>query len=86
MYFPGSPADVVTKLTPCSTIKSTIVESLKNSKGKFTPKGLSVNSAIFLISSLQASTSPDEVSIIPNPPAFETAEASLLLAIHPIGA
>ena len=32
------------------------------------------------------SVSPDEVSIIPNPPALETAEASRLLAIQPIGA
>ena len=76
IYFAGSPAEVVTNLIPCSTIKLTILSSLRNNKGKFIPKGLSVSSAIFLISSLQFSTSPEEVSIIPKPPAFDTAEAS----------
>jgi hypothetical protein len=54
--------------------------------GKFTPKGFLVSSDIFFISVLQISTSPEEVSITPNPPALETEDASLLLAIHPIGA
>jgi hypothetical protein len=38
------------------------------------------------ISARQASTSPLEVSMTPSPPAFDTAEASWLRAIHPIGA
>ncbi len=73
---PGSPADVVTNLMPCSKTNSIMLSSLRNIKGKLTPKGLSVSLAIARISALQFSVSPDEVSITPNPPAFETAEAS----------
>ena len=86
MYFAGLPADVVTNLTPHSATKSTMDSSCKNKIGKFTPKGFLVSSDIFFISVLQISTSPEEVSITPNPPALETEDASLLLAIHPIGA
>ena len=75
-YFVGSPADVVTNLTPCSTQYLTIESSFKNKRGRFTPNGLSVSDDIFAISDLQISTSPDEVSIIPKPPAFDTADAS----------
>ena len=77
---------MVTNLTPDDTQNLTIESSLRNSKGKFTPNGLSVSFDITFISFLQLSISPDEVSIIPNPPASHTADASLLLAIHPIGA
>ena len=52
----------------------------------FTPKGLSVRSRIFTISARTASSSPDDVSMMPRPPALETAEASCARAIHPIGA
>ena len=76
MYFPGSPAEVVTNFMPCSNTNSIMLSSLKNIKGKFTPKGLSVSFDIAKISALQFSVSPEEVSMIPNPPAFETAEAS----------
>ncbi len=38
------------------------------------------------ISPLTASSSPDEVSMIPNAPARHTADASWLRAIQPIGA
>ena len=38
------------------------------------------------ISRWQASVSPDEVSMIPSPPARETALAKVLRAIQPIGA
>ena len=86
MYLAGLPAEVVTNLTPHSATKSTIDSSCKNKIGKFTPKGFSVRSDIFLISSLQISTSPEEVSITPKPPALDTDDASLLLAIQPIGA
>ena len=86
IYFAGLPADVVTNLTPHSATKSTIESSCKKRIGRFTPKGFLVNEAIFLISSLQASTSPEEVSITPRPPALDTAEANWLLAIQPIGA
>ena len=40
-----------------------------------TPNGLSVRSRIRLISSRMTSSSPDEVSMIPMAPAFDTAEA-----------
>ena len=63
-----------------------MLSSARNKIGKLTPKGLFVRAAIFFISPLHCSTSPEEVSIIPKPPALETAEASWLLAIHPIGA
>src|SRR5437763_4817912 len=52
----------------------------------FTPNGRSVRSCIFLISSRTASSSPDDVSMMPRPPAFDTAEASWLRAIQPMGA
>src|SRR5437763_2560889 len=51
-----------------------------------TPNGLSVRSRILRISSRTASSSPDDVSMMPSPPALETAEASWDRAIHPIGA
>ena len=53
-----------------------MLSSLKNKRGKLTPKGLSVSFDIAKISALQFSVSPDEVSIMPNPPAFETAAAN----------
>ena len=72
----GSPAEVVTKRTPCSATKSTIEGSRVINCAMFTPHGLSVRSRIFLISSLTSSSRPEEVSTMPMPPAFETAEAS----------
>ena len=52
----------------------------------FTPKGLSVRSRIFSISPRTASSSPDDVSMMPRPPALETADASWARAIQPMGA
>ena len=52
----------------------------------FTPHGLSVRSRILAISARTASSSPEDVSMMPNPPASDTAEASCARAIHPIGA
>ena len=52
----------------------------------FTPKGRSVRSRILRISSRTASSSPEEVSITPRPPAFDTADASCARAMYPIGA
>src|SRR5262249_33994933 len=52
----------------------------------FTPNGLSVRSRILRISSRTTSSSPDDVSMIPNAPALLTALASCARAIHPIGA
>src|SRR3546814_1734615 len=52
----------------------------------FTPKGLSVRSRILRISSRITSSSPDDVSMIPMAPAFDTALASCERAIQPIGA
>ena len=47
VYLVGSPADVVTNLTPCSTTKSTMCGSRTNAWAMFTPNGLSVRSRIF---------------------------------------
>jgi hypothetical protein len=62
-----------------------ILSSCKNKIGRFTPKGLSVRSLIALISFLQFSVSPDDVSIIPKPPAFETAGPYRLIVKQVIG-
>ncbi len=86
VYWRGSPADVVTKRTPCATTNSTIDGSRTKSCAMFTPNGWSVRSRILRISSRTASSSPEDVSMMPRPPAFETAEASCARAIHPIGA
>src|SRR5215468_4480095 len=60
--------------------------SRTNAWAMLTPNGLSVRSRIRRISSFTASSSPEEVSMIPQAPARETAEASWLRAIQPIGA
>jgi hypothetical protein len=86
VYLRGSPAEVVTNFTPCSTTKSTIVGSRTKSWAMLTPKGRSVRSRILRISSRIASSSPEEVSMMPRPPALETADASGARAIQPIGA
>src|SRR5262249_26469735 len=52
----------------------------------FTPNGRSVSARILRISSRTASSSPDEVSMMPSAPAFDTADASWERAIQPIGA
>jgi len=51
-----------------------------------TPNGLVVSVRIFSISLRTASSCPEDVSMMPMPPAFETALASWLRAIQPIGA
>jgi hypothetical protein len=43
--------------------------------GKLTPNG-KFNSRIFRISAWQFSVSPEEVSMMPSPPALDTAEAN----------
>src|SRR5262249_13552439 len=86
VYFVGSPAEVVTNFTPWSITKSTMAGSRTNSWAMFTPNGASVRSRILRISSRTASSSPEEVSMIPRPPAFDTADASWARAIQPIGA
>src|SRR4051812_2552949 len=60
--------------------------SRTNAWAMLTPKGLSVRSRIFSISIRTWSSSPDDVSMIPSPPALDTADASWLRAIHPMGA
>jgi hypothetical protein len=72
----GDPAEVLTNFTPDLATRSTIRGSRMKSSGKFTPNGLSVSPFIFSISARQASTSPLEVSMMPRPPALETADAS----------
>ena len=86
VYFVGLPADVVTNVTPCSITKSAMAGSRTNAWAIFTPKGLSVRVRMRLISSLITSSSPELVSIIPMPPALDTAEANCDRAIHPMGA
>ncbi len=86
VYFVGLPADVVTNVTPCSITKSAIAGSRTKACAILTPNGLSVRVRIFFISSLMTSSSPELVSIMPMPPALETAAASCDRAIHPIGA
>ena len=51
-----------------------------------TPNGFAVSARIFLISSRISSSRPEDVSMIPIPPAFDTADASCARAIHPMGA
>src|SRR4051812_1585626 len=60
--------------------------SRTNAWAMFTPNGLSVRSRMARISSRMTSSSPDDVSMIPIAPAFDTADASCDRAIHPIGA
>ncbi len=86
VYFVGEPAEVVTNLTPWSITNSAIAGSRTNAWAMLTPNGRSVRSRILRISSLTASSSPDDVSMIPHAPACDTAEASCDRAIHPIGA
>jgi hypothetical protein len=86
MSLAGDPAEVVTNLTPLPATRSTTRGSRMKSSGRFTPNGLGVSSCIRPISAMQASTSPLDVSMMPSPPAFETADASWLRAIQPIGA
>ena len=86
MYLVGEPADVVTNFTPCSITNSAMEGSRTNAWAMFTPNGRSVSSRMRAISPFTASSSPDDVSMIPHAPALDTAEASWLRAIHPIGA
>ena len=86
VYFVGSPADVVTIFTPWSMRKSTMPGSRTKAWATLTAKGLSVISRMSAISSRMMSSSPDEVSITPSPPALDTALASVLRAIQPMGA
>ncbi len=79
--FVGSPADVVTNVTPFSATKSTMPGSRTKSCAMLTPNGLSVRSRILAISSRTSSSRPDDVSMMPRPPAFETADASCARAM-----
>ncbi len=81
----GLPAEVVTNFTPDAQTNLSIASSLRNRIGKFTPNG-KPSAAIFLISAWQLTVSPDEVSITPRPPARDTALASCVRAIQPMGA
>ena len=86
VYRAGSPAEVVTNRTPWSATKSTMPGSATNIWAMLTPHGLSVRSRIAAISSRTSSRRPEDVSMIPKPPAFETAEANCARAMNPIGA
>jgi len=67
-------------------MKLTMPASRTNASATFTPKGFVVSTRIFSISPFTASSSPEDVSIMPMPPAFDTAEASCDRAIQPMGA
>src|SRR6476661_3106882 len=86
VYLVGEPAEVVTNWTPWSITNSAMFGSRTKAWAMLTPNGRSVRSRIRRISSLTASSSPDEVSMIPQAPARETADANRLRAIQPIGA
>jgi hypothetical protein len=81
----GLPAEVVTKRIPTSHTKRNMASSFRKRMGRFTPNGRPL-STMARISRWQFSVSPDEVSIIPKPPARDTALAKGLRAIQPIGA
>src|SRR6185369_7510509 len=85
-YLLGSPAEVVTNLPPWSATNLTMSGSRTNAWATLMPHGLSVRVRIFLTSSFTSSRRPEEVSMIPKPPALDTAEASCARAIQPIGA
>ena len=84
--FAGDPAEVVTNRTPLVQMKRSMASSFRNRIGRLTPNGASVSSRIFTISAWQFAVSPDDVSMMPSPPALHTADASADRAIHPIGA
>ena len=85
MNLAGLPAEVVTKRRPVSQTKRSMASSLRKRMGRFTPKGRPL-ARICSISRWQFAVSPDEVSMMPRPPARDTALASALRAIQPMGA
>ena len=84
--FRGSPAEVVTNFTPWSTMNFDDAGIAHEGVGDVHPERLVGQLAHLGDLLLDASSSPDEVSMMPMPPAFETAEASWARAIQPIGA
>ena len=86
MNLAGLPAEVVTNLTPESQTKRSIASSLQESDRQVDAERQAAGALICAISRLAVSVSPDEVSMMPRPPARDTAEASCVRAIQPIGA
>ena len=82
MNFPGFPAPVVTACTPSSTTIFATSSALGLSSMIFTPKGLSVSSLHLRISSRTTSGGAEAAPMMPKPPAFDTAAASLCSATH----
>ena len=80
----GFPAPVVTKETFSSQTASAISSTFGAISIRFTPKGLSVRLFAFLISSITHSVVRPPLPIIPAPPAFETAAASVPSLLHAI--
>ena len=64
----------------------TMLGSRTKASAMLTPNGFDVSRFILMISSRTASSSPDDVSMMPSPPAFDTADANCARAIQPIGA
>ena len=84
MNFPGFPAPVVTAFTPSSTTIFATSSALGLSSMIFTPKGLSVSSLHLRISSRTTSGGAEAAPMMPKPPAFDTAAASLCSATQAI--
>ena len=76
----------MTNVDPLSATNSTMWGSATNIWAMLTPQGFWVRSRIVTISCRTSSRRPEEVSMIPKPPAFETADASFARAIKPMGA
>ena len=84
MNLPGFPAPVVTTLTPSSMMIFATSSALGLRSMTLTPKGLSVSSLHFFISSRTTSAGAEAAPMIPSPPAFDTAAARLCSATHAI--
>ena len=80
----GVPDGMTTDPAGRLRIARSIASSFRKRIGRFTPNG-SPLATIARISRWQLAVSPDEVSTMPSPPARDTAEASGLRAIQPIG-
>ncbi len=77
--FIGSPAgEVVTNFTPWSSTKiSRCPDRARTQSATFSPNGFVVSVRIVFTSARTSSSRPDDVSMIPSPPAFDTALARL---------
>jgi hypothetical protein len=80
----GLPADVVTKRTPASAMRSTTEGSRADDTRMLAPKGAPV--PCISASCSRAASTPLVVAMRPMPPARDTAEARGAMAMYVIGA